>query len=265
MTLPIEVFSVWLAACTATVTLAAVDSGPAPSAGSLGEARSALGKWVETRQILSREEKEWQQGREILESRIQIVRNEIAQLREKMGEVRQDGSKEAADRSRLAGDKDEIRRTTTVLAEQVGDLESKVRRLSGALPPSLREKVQPLLDRMPAEGAGAGTPGSVTLAERFQNVLGILNEMNRINSEITVATEIRPLSDGRPSEVKTVYIGLGTAYFVSARGEAGIGHPSESGWVWQPANELAPAVNEVLEILGNRISPRFVPLPADIQ
>src|SRR5262245_46085675 len=252
-----------VAVCAGAVAPAADTSGQGPAAtGALDQTRSTLGKWVETQQIISREKKAWQQDREILQSRIAILSNEIAQLQEKMGQVHADSSRDAADRSQLAGDKDEIRRTTSALTSQVGDLESKVRRLGGALPPSMREKVQPLFDRMPAEGADAGR---VTLAERFQNVLGILNEMNRINGEITVATEIRPLSDGKPSEVKTIYIGLGTAYFVSARGEAGVGHPGDNGWVWEPANELAPAINEVLEILGNKISPRFVPLPAVIR
>jgi len=114
---------------------------------------------------------------------------------------------------------------------------------------------------MPAPGATS----KVTVAERLQNVLGILNEMNKLNGEITVASEIRPLSDGKPSEVKTVYVGLGQAYFVSAGGEAGIGRPSQSGWIWQPANELSAQITTVLEILQNKSGPKFVPLPVTIQ
>lgn len=250
--------------CLLAITAAVAGQGTSvtpASGGAIQETRTTLGKWVETQQILSREKKDWQQWKEILQSRIDLIGSEIGQLKEKLGLVRTDRGKFEGDRAGLLAEKEEIRTTTAVLAGQLGDLEVKIRRLGGALPPSLREKVQPLFERMPAD---ADTT-RVSLAERFQNVLGILNEMNRINSEITVATEIRPLSDGKPSEVKTVYIGFGLAYFVSAQGEAGIGHPAETGWTWQPANELAPRINEVLEIMGNKSSPKFVSLPADIQ
>ena len=62
-----------------------------------------------------------------------------------------------------------------------------------------------------------------------------------------------------------MYVGLGQAYFVSARGEAGVGKPSADGWTWQPANALAEDINHVLEILQNKSGPKFVPLPVDIR
>lgn len=146
------------------------------------------------------------------------------------------------------------------LSVLIEELESKVRRLYRRIPEPLKERIQPLYERMPTDAAST----KISLAERFQNVLGILNEMTRLNGEITVASEIRALSDGKPSEVRTIYVGLGQAYFVSARGEAGIGRPGEDGWTWQPASQLAHEINQVLEILQNKSSPRFVPLPVTI-
>ena len=105
----------------------------------------------------------------------------------------------------------------------------------------------------------------VTAAERFQNVLGVLNELNKSNNEIAVNYEVRTLADGRPSEVKVVYVGLAQAYFVSPGGEAGIGRPGVDGWVWEPTKTAAGDVLIALEILQGKHTPAFVPLPVKIQ
>ena len=42
-----------------------------------------------------------------------------------------------------------------------------------------------------------------------------------------MVTEVRTLSDGKPAEVRTVYVGLAQAYFVSPKGDAGIGRPGD--------------------------------------
>ncbi len=91
-----------------------------------------------------------------------------------------------------------------------------------------------------------------------------MNEVNKANGEITLATEVRTLSDGKPSEVKTVYLGLGQAYYLSAKGEAGVGRPSSEGWVWTPDNELASKILQVVEMLEGKAQPKFVPLPVKI-
>jgi hypothetical protein len=67
---------------------------------------------------------------------------------------------------------------------------------------------------------------------------------------------------GEAFRVKTVYLGLGQAWTRSARGE-GVGLPGPDGWR-QPA-PVAADVGRVLEILQNKSSPKFIPLPVTIQ
>src|ERR1044071_7677120 len=40
----------------------------------LEETRLTMGKWIETQQIISKERKDWQQGKEILVSRLDLVK-----------------------------------------------------------------------------------------------------------------------------------------------------------------------------------------------
>ena len=225
------------------------------------ETRALVGRWIGTQQMIARERKEWQQGKEILLGRIDLNQREIGDLEEQLDEARKAAGDSDSRQAEAIGAVELLKAEGRDLERKVAELESGVRDLARRVPEPLRQKVDPLLRRMPE----AGVPTRVSLAERFQNILGILNELNRMNGEITLATEIRALSDGRPSEVKTVYIGLGQAYFISARGEAGIGRPGNDGWTWEPALDVAPQIAAAIEILENKSSPAFVPLPVRIQ
>jgi len=149
----------------------------------------------------------------------------------------------------------------TQLAEALTQLEGELRRLHPSLPEPLQAKIQQLYERMPADEAALAR---VSVAERFQNVLGILTEITKASSDITINFEVRTLSDGKPSEVRALYVGLTSAYYVNANGEAGIGAPSASGWKWEPSKTIADDLLTALDILAAKHSPAFVPLPVKL-
>ncbi len=224
-------------------------------------ARSTVEKWVATQELIYRERKTWQQEREILRSRIELVQKEIADQEQKLAETRKALGEAAAKRSESDGTRREFTSAQALMSAKASEYETRVRGLYKSVPEPLRDKIEPLYKRIPDDPATT----RVALAERYQNVLGILNEMNRLNGEITLATEVRALSDGKPSEVKTIYVGLAQAYFISARNEAGIGLPGKDGWVWQPRNDIAHDVNIAIQVLQNQAKPLFVSLPVKIQ
>ena len=53
----------------------------------LEETRLALGKWIETQQIISRERNDWQQSKEVLLGRLEVVKQEIELLEKKIDEA----------------------------------------------------------------------------------------------------------------------------------------------------------------------------------
>ena len=59
---------------------------PAPSE-SPESVRALLTKWSETQQILSKEREEWKQGKEVLISRIELLKGEVAALEGKSTEA----------------------------------------------------------------------------------------------------------------------------------------------------------------------------------
>jgi FtsZ-binding cell division protein ZapB len=237
---------------------AAAEGGQAPT---LDQARLTLGKWIETQQIISRERNDWQQGKEILEGRIELVGKEVSVLKERITTSEAAVAESDRKKQELVAENDRLKETASQLTEAVTAMEARVRELAKLMPQPVAAKLQPLLQRIPTEGAAT----RVSVAERFQNVLGIMNELNRANSEITVAYEIRTLADGTSSEVQVIYVGLAQAYYISPRGEAGVGRPGEGGWTWQPAPDAAGSILLALEVIQGKHVPTFVPLPVTIQ
>jgi hypothetical protein len=220
-----------------------------------------MGKWIETQQIIAKERNEWQQGREILTSRLEVVKKEIRGLEEKIQEAESAVTASNQKRDALLAEKEQLAELTGRLAEAATLMEADVRRVHATLPEPLQEKLEPLFQRIPEDPATT----KATAAERYQNILGILQLINSANNEISVSYEVRVLADGKPAEVKTVYVGLAQAYYVSARGEAGIGRPTADGWKWEPNNLIARDVLKALEIQQGKHAPAFVPVPVRLQ
>jgi hypothetical protein len=236
-------------------------AGDEKTGASLDDTRAVLGKWIETQQIIARERNDWQQGREILGGRIELLRKEYFALQEKIEQARTSLQDAEAKRRELQKEEGEYQSATAQLTAAVVKLEADVRRLRPSLPEPTQKRLQPLYQRIPDDSATT----RVTVAERFQNVIGILNGANADNADLKVEYEVRNLSDGKPSEVRTMYVGLAQAYYVSAGGEAGIGKPGADGWKWQPSKTIANDLLTALDIIQGKHSPAFIQLPVSIQ
>jgi len=250
----------------AAIAILASPGAPAQDASENAEklagTRDTLAKWVETQQIISREREDWQVGKDVLEQRIALIRGEIDGLEGRIAEI--DGGLGDTDRRRreLDAENAALREASASLAAGIGGLEAKTLRLIGRLPEPIRSRVKPLSQRIPTD------PGSTepSLSQRFQNVVGVLNEVNKFQRDITVTSELRSLEDGRTVEVTALYVGLGQGYYVTPDGAAaGYGGPGPEGWEWFPANELAAQVAHAIAILQNEQVPAFVPLPVEIR
>ena len=251
------------------LALALTIPAPAPSAQEAGSsseqiesARATVARWVETQQIISREREEWQVGRDVLEQRISLLEREIATIEEGLAEVRASTGETDRKKAELLAEERTLAEAGAVPEESIAAFESRTKELMSTLPEPLRDRVALLSQRLPADPART----ELSLSQRFQNVIGILNEVNKFNRDLTVENEVLELPDGTRAEVRSLYVGLGQAYYVTADGgAAGIGHAAGGAWKWQPANELAPEITRAIAILQNEAVPDYVPLPVDLR
>ena len=254
-----------LAALLAAVAVAGLASSAmrAPRAQSaqaeqVGETRGMLEQWVETRRLLSQEKRDGQLGRELLGDRIGLVQREIEALRGKLAEAQASISAADEKRAELAAENERLKSSAATLEGTVAGLEQRTRELLARLPVPIVERVKPLSQRFPS---GPDASGS-SLSARFQNIVGILNEVNRFHREISLASEVRELGGGQSAEVTALYVGISQGYYANASGTAaGIGTPTETGWLWTPADEHAAEIAKAIAIRKNEASASYALLP----
>jgi hypothetical protein len=263
-----------LIACSCLATLAAQTQTPrAGATDAPATARAALEKWVETRRLISKEKRDWALGEEMLRSRIVLVEREIESLRARLADAGKSITDTDEKKEELDAEREALVADAAALRGSIATLELRTRELLPRLPDPAREHVSRLSQRIPvASTAPAATDKTTdkttgaTLGERFQNVVGLLNELDKFHREITVTPELRRLADGSTAEVTTLYIGLGQGYYVGADGKtAGIGTPTESGWVWRSEDAAASSIAAAIAILKKERVASFVQLPVDIR
>ncbi|MDK2858289.1 MAG: hypothetical protein PWQ89_1408 [Verrucomicrobiota bacterium] len=250
------IVSCWLLGAAVSAVAAETDSSRVDSV------RATLEKWVETRKVISQEQRDWALGKEMLNERIELVQQEIDSLREKIADTEKSVSEADKKRAELVDENETLKNVSDSLSETVLTLETRTKELLAGLPAPIRERVKPLSQRLPDNPEET----KLSLAERFQNVIGILNEVNKFNGEITMTSEVRTLPDGSSAEVTALYVGIGQGYYATADGKAaGIGSSTPEGWVWTAANDAAPRISQAIAILKNEQAASFVQLPAEIQ
>lgn len=225
-------------------------------------ARETLAQWVQTRQLISKTRTDWESDREMLGQTKALFERELAAVAEQMGKFSTNSTVADAERRKAEGELAQHAESLDKSNALVAELEAEVRGLLPLLPPPLKATAQPWVNRLPADPANT----KAGVVERFQTVVGLLNEVDKFNHAITVANDKQPNAKGDQVSVDVIYLGLGIAYFVDAAGEvAGLGSPGPTGWQWKLQPEIAPKVRDAIAIYRSQKAAEFLGLPATIQ
>jgi len=247
----------------AVAALLALRVGSPWSAAADGEAgepdlRAQLDRWVQTKQLLSQEKQQWRLERELIADRISLLAQEAEALREKSRRAREGIGETEAKLVELRKERDALKTATAGLDTAATGAEQRVLALLARAPAPIRERVRPLSQSIPKNPADT----KMSLSQRFQNVIGILNEINKFAASVTVASEVRELGEDTSAEVTTLYAGMSQAYYCNANGGlGGYGRPGTNGWEWTQANGIAAAVADVVAIYRNERAAGYVALP----
>ncbi|MDW7979102.1 MAG: DUF3450 family protein [Verrucomicrobiales bacterium] len=230
--------------------------------GESADARPVLEQWVQTRQLISKTRSEWQSEKDAIEQSILMFERELRNLTDQLANVSTNRTRADEEREAVLDQQRELNAALERARELAAVLEQRVRALAPAFPAPLLDKVQPLINRIPADPAKAKA-GPV---ERLQNVVSILNEADKFNAAVTVVSELRKDTTGAEVQVETIYVGLAQAYFVDKSGRyAGVGAPSANGWQWFERPELAERIRKAIAVYKNAVPATFVALPVQIR
>lgn len=247
-----------LACAALTAGFAAASGGPRQEPASVEDTRAVLDEWMQTEKLIYEERRDWQLKRELLESRIALVGAELASVRESIAaeesELATGGAEAAAAAAALA---DREAAAEAFRAEIVA-LEERTRALLARLPDAAVERVRLLIPRLPEDSA-ASQEG---LGRRYLTVIGILNQLNKFNAELSSVNETRALPDGSMVAVRVLYAGLSCAWYVSEDGRyAGYGSAAGGAWTWTAMDEHAETIGRALAIHGGDEEAGYVRLP----
>jgi len=229
---------------------------------SLATTRSTLEQWVQTRQLISKTRSDWDADKETLAQTTTLYERELKSIAEQMSKVSTNNAQVEKERLTATASQSELEAAAEQARTLVAGLEKRVQELAPSFPPPLAEKLSSSLKRIPADPTNTKMSG----IERMQNVVGILNEVDKFNAAVTVVSEVQKNSSGAEVQVETLYLGLAQAYFVDKAGEyAGVGTPSTTGWQWTPNNALASKIQKTISMYKNATPADFVSLPVQIK
>ena len=125
---------------TAPAKSSSTDAAPSPGVNkdapgankappTLDETRLTLSKWIETQQIISKERNDWQQGKEILQGRIELVGKEVGILKDRIKQSEAAVEESNKKRDELVAENDALKVSGAQLGEAVTLMEGQLRKL----------------------------------------------------------------------------------------------------------------------------------------
>lgn len=227
--------------------------------------RNTLKEWVSVEKTISEEQENWRQEKQLLESVLLSLNQEERVLNNSITEAEQLSTRADNERLELISRRDIFQSNTDQFREQLVLFERQAIQLIPRLPNILREELGLMINRL-----YLSETSSNSLSERAQNLITILTEIQKFDSSITVSNELRSLNTEEKIEVKVLYLGLSTAFYVDKNNRiAGIGHSaaggSEEGWHWNEQNDLADEIKNAIHIFENNDAPALIQLPLNIQ
>lgn len=247
----------------AAIGLAVLVPGLALAEGNVSSFRTKTEKWIETEQLISQEKNDWAVEQETLRATRDLLKQQKQALEAEIAELEASTTTADDERRDLLLQRAEYLRAGRALEERIRTMEEQVLVVAPQLPEPLQKKLEPLLVQIPADPETT----KLQLGQRLMNVLGVLAQAEKWNGTATFVGETRAVKGDRKVAIRTLYWGLGQAFYVDAQGEtAGIGRPGPEGWVFSEAPELAGETKQLLDIYeGNVDTIEFVPLPVEVQ
>lgn len=243
--------------------LASLVPGVGVAQSSPDQAREKLEKWIEVHAKIAAEKAAWAEDKEILGATADLLKAEKEALKKEIETLSESNSEADNTRNELLLKRAELKRADDEFAKKVVELEAAVVALGDKLPKPLKNKLETLLVRIPADPENS----PISLGQRLVNVLGIMLQTEKFDGTVTYAGAKQKLSDGREVQMDQLYWGLAFAVYVDDGGSvAGFGLPTDSGWDFQERNEIAPQVRRLLDIYeGNTDAIEFVSIPVDLK
>jgi chromosome segregation ATPase len=234
---------------------------PATAADQIKNATEVTRQWVDTQATIAKEGNQWKVDRELIQQRIDLFQSEMENLQSEIDELAKKASEGQGTRAEYSNRIDELNRAQSVVLGKLPKYETELRELAQFFPAPLQNSISKLLNALPANPQKASSgPG-----QRLAVIVGILNEVDKFNKDVTTTQEIHVI-DGKQIQVEVMYLGLGEAFYADENGMiGGYGTPAKGSWNWVEDNTMASQISKAIKIAQGKIKPAvFVELPMQV-
>ncbi|MGD9873361.1 MAG: DUF3450 family protein [Kiritimatiellia bacterium] len=207
-------------------------------------------EWIELRDVISSEAREWDFQKQWYDAEISMLETEIKNLGKEVNDLRKEmESRSAAD----AGLLDNI--------EMLKAQRDAWRPLIDEAEDDLRSWERLLKNRIEFP-----LPASPALEDRLQRVFSIYAEIENLQHRASSDKSVIELEGAGRRQMDVLYLGLGAAFAVSADDAVSAsGEWTDSGWQWTRDDSLSVAVRKALRICDGQEPPAWVLLPLKLQ
>lgn len=247
--------AIWAVALAAAVASAASDS--------LDAMDDSVGRWMELRATLAREQREWDERRAQWEKELSLLKRESESLEAGIAAAR--GRTEAleSERNEQTARKKELQDALDRLRAIVGRAEERLKAWAGRVPESLALSAIVGFQNLPESPAEAD---KLSLPRRAQAVASLYAQIEALQQGVHGVREALDTGDGGRRQVDVLYIGLARAFAVSPGNDwAAVGVPGEAGWTWSPRPALAADIRTAIDVHQRRETARLVRLPLRVE
>ena len=192
----------------------------------------------------------------VIEQTSALYQREIERLNGEIEEAKESNSQVTKEMAEQDAENITLKAAGQVSESLITETESKLKALVAKLPIPLQDKIDPFVRRIPEDPEETKTP----LAQRMQSIIGILNEVEKFNGSVSVFSEIRKNPSGADVSVKTLYLGLGQAYFVDTEGTFGVSMAFGARMGMAEKTAQASAIADVIAVYENAKPAAFVNL-----
>ncbi|VUD41874.1 hypothetical protein TDB9533_00578 [Thalassocella blandensis] len=221
-------------------------------------------KWLDLEHQSSALHSEWQRQKPILQQRLDLLKKEKQQLQGMLQNHQSQRSEVESKRAALLAEQNAMEQHQQTLNSQLVKLREQLNVIQHLLPPPLQQQWQ--AEQQVLENQRAET-GEANTSTQLQVSLAQLSKLMEFDKRITVHEMNLTAPSGQDVRVKQLYLGLGSAWFVSGDGSyAGTGQASANGWQWAfQAGLDGSVIQQAIAIYEKHAEADFISLPLDLQ
>lgn len=214
---------------------------------------------------------EWNERRDHLERRLELLTSEEKSLREVIQQKSETRGEVDERRLSLLETQEKLEREQAELASRIEQATASAETLKPRLPPPLQVQWDGKLSLLSSEDASN--------SEKLERLLTLFKQVEEFNSRVAMHRSTMELAgpdgESRMQLVTQIYLGAGQGWYVSDDGRAyGYGRSTKLGWNWWHGDEASKeldrgldprALLQVRSVLENPTTAAFISLPVKVQ